>query len=599
MADVWSFNTTVRNPERMETMLRVLSEIEGVNFDVSGQEKFFGLLIKKRLYTPTRGKLGDDSLVRAVYETNLDDDIDDGTVELILEKYRSGSVDGAGRGRTAAGILNRFGLCIALQSNGPVVITQLGKMWLKGKIDDEELFTKFFLKWQYPNPIETGYGDFDVKPFPAVVNLIDGVNVAWKELGNEPVGLSKEEYRLFALALKSKNDVLDAVQQIIAFRQKSRSLSGRERTGYINDFSRQRVIGIYGYSNEDNLRKHTGDLKDYADSSLRYFRVSGLLALRGAGRYVDIAKDKVVEARSIVDLVSLSSIDFATPKDYLDYLNDSAYSLPWENEEALKDIGVNLENVLRVEAKEASVVVDTSDITNKPLSKQVDILHEKINEVRIQKLRSLKHDISVLDEAIEKLALITSRNYEPATARPSLDFEWYVSRALMVLNDAVRIDPSFKVGDDGLPTGFRGNLSDIECEYDSFGMTVEVTLLNGRDQWIAEGQPVMRHLRDFEDRLDSGKSTYSLFVAPFIHRDTLNTFWGSNKFGYEGRPQKIIPLTLSQFIEFLRKSREKIILNSLNHVTIQGFVDNMSSIVDSHSDSVSWQSSIKELVLNW
>lgn len=597
MADVWSFNTTVRNPERMEALLRILAEMEGVTFDAAGQEQFFGLQIKKRFYTPMRATLGEE-LASEVYDSDQNEDLDDSVVARILDKYR-GSVDSAGRGRTSVAVLNRFGLSIALQSNGAVIITPLGKKWLSGEIDDEELFTRFLLRWQYPNPIESGYSEFNIKPFPAVLHLINGVNGKWSQLGYEPVGLSKEEYRLFALSLKSKNAIDNAVDQIVEFRKESRALSNKERTDYINDFTRQRVISIYGYTNENNLRKQTGNLRDYADSSLRYFRISGLVSLRGPGRYIDISRDKTSEVKSILKSVSLASVDFDTPEAYLRYLGDLSYELPWQNEEDLKKISTTLTDVLKAEAEEASVNVDTVEVADKPLAKQVSILQNKINDVRIQKLRSLRHNLEVLDEAIDKLSNITNSRYEVVTARPSLDFEWYASRALMVLNDALRIEPSFKVGDDGLPTGFRGGLSDIECEYDSFGLTVEVTLLNGRDQWHAEGQPVMRHLRDFEDKLPNDKAAYCIFVAPFIHRDTLNTFWMSNKYEFEGKQQRIIPLSVGEFVDFLRKARTKVASGNLDHTTIKLFLDQAVIGVESRTDSLLWRENLKSVVAAW
>lgn len=597
MADVWSFNTTVRNPERMEALLRILVDMEGVPFDATGQERFFGLQIKKRFYTPMRRTLGDE-LASAVYDSDQNEDLDDNVVSSILDKYR-GSVDSAGRGRTSVAVLNRFGLSIALQSHGPVVITPLGKKWLSGEIDDEELFTRFLLRWQYPNPIESGYNAFDIKPFLGVLHLVNDVNSAWIKLGNKPVGLSKEEYRLFALSLKNKDEIADAVRQIVDFRQRTRSLSGKQRTDFINDFMRSRAIAIYSYSDQESLRKQIGNLKDYADSSLRYLRISGLIVLRGSGRYVDIAADRVAEVESIIKSVAVGSIDFATAEEYIGYLGDLSYELPWQNEDDLHRISENLTSVLEAEAGEASINVDTAGISIKPIAQQVSILQNKINDVRIQKLRSLKHNLDVLDEAIDKLSDITSPRYETVTARPSLDFEWYTSRALMVLNDALRIDPSYKVGDDGLPTGFRGNTSDIECEYTSFGMTVEVTLLNGRDQWYAEGQPVMRHLRDFEDKLTSTKRAYCIFIAPYIHRDTLNQFWVSNKYEFEGSRQRIVPMTVSEFVNLLRKAREKISNDNLGYATLEVFLSSVSNTVDTHADSAQWRENIKDLVATW
>lgn len=62
----------------------------------------------------------------------------------------------------------------------------------------------------------------------------------------------------------------------------------------------------------------------------------------------------------------------------------------------------------------------------------------------------------------------------------------------------------------------------------------------------------MRHLRDFE-KAKTGAPAYCLFIAPKLHTDTLNTFWYSVKYEYEGSKQKIIPITTSNLIELLQK----------------------------------------------
>ena len=50
---LWSMSTTVRNPERLVSFLRVLKGLEDVDFTKDTQMKYQILLIKERLYTPT------------------------------------------------------------------------------------------------------------------------------------------------------------------------------------------------------------------------------------------------------------------------------------------------------------------------------------------------------------------------------------------------------------------------------------------------------------------------------------------------------------------------------------------------------------------
>ena len=128
--------------------------------------------------------------------------------------------------------------------------------------------------------------------------------------------------------------------------------------------------------------------------------------------------------------------------------------------------------------------------------------------------------------------------------------------ALNVIDDAIEIKPNYPLGDDHEPsfTAPR-DVPDIECFYEDFNMICEVTMLTTRSQWFNEGQPVMRHLRDFEDRSNQ-QNNYCLFIAPKIHDDTLNTFWFATKYEYDGKKQKVLPLTISQFQDLLNKVYE-------------------------------------------
>lgn len=335
MANVWSFNTTVRNPERVESLLRMLSEMEGQLFDSIGQEKFFGLQIKKRYYKPNKSTLAEKDLIDAVYGDS-GDELDDSIVDRILLKYK-GSMDAAGRGRTSASVLNRFGLCVALKSKGPVVVTDLGKKWLEKEISDEEFFTKFFLKWQYPNEIELGYQGFNIKPFVATLALINKVNLLWADLGNKPVGLSKIEYALFVPSLTKPDDIESFSRRIVEFRRNKESRSGQEKRKYVSSYVESRALEIFG--NVSNLETKVNNLQDYTDSSVRYFRMSGMLSVRGGGTHIDISQDKIVEVESILQSISIAAEEFNNESEYFEYLvNFNLPELPWENENDLLPI---------------------------------------------------------------------------------------------------------------------------------------------------------------------------------------------------------------------------------------------------------------------
>jgi len=124
-------------------------------------------------------------------------------------------------------------------------------------------------------------------------------------------------------------------------------------------------------------------------------------------------------------------------------------------------------------------------------------------------------------------------------------------------------------------------------------------MLTGRDQWYNEGQPVMRHLRDFESK-HSDKSSYCLFIAPKMHRDTINTFWTAIKYEYEGNKQRIIPLSISNFVSLLNilvqiKAENKF----LKHSEIARLYDEIINSSNSFNESNEWLKNIPETISSW
>ena len=171
---------------------------------------------------------------------------------------------------------------------------------------------------------------------------------------------------------------------------------------------------------------------------------------------------------------------------------------------------------------------------------------------------------------------------------------------LSALNDALKIQPNYPVGDDNEPTFTApGNMPDIECFYKTFNAICEVTMLTGRDQWYNEGQPVMRHLRDFENTHDE-KPSYCVFIAPKLHRDTINTFWNAVRYEYEGKPQKIVPLSINQFISVLNvllEMKEKSIF--LQHKDTVSLYDKIIAFSETAKNSEGWLQGVSPIIDSW
>ena len=182
-----------------------------------------------------------------------------------------------------------------------------------------------------------------------------------------------------------------------------------------------------------------------------------------------------------------------------------------------------------------------------------------------------------------------------------IELERLTTLALVAINDALNVKPNYPIGDDGEPTFTAPQgVPDIECYYDRFNLISEVTMLKSRDQWYNEGQPVMRHLRDFEES-NADKTAYCLFIAPTLHQDTISTFWSSVKHGYRGNKQKIIPLTISQFVKILKIMKEYMLSTNerLPHTSFLGLYEKIITISENVESEDDWIKKIPDKIDEW
>ena len=613
MPKCWSLSTTIRNPKRNIPFLKVLNEFEGIEFNEDVQSAFFKRLIQTKNYKP-------EDLPEELQQLfKKQGDITDEELEYLLSQvhYKNKEYNDnqekiyAMRGRTAIGNLNKMGLAEAKQ-NSPVKIFDLGKSMLSDSVDFENIMFKYFLKWQLNNPIERGFSNFDIIPFIATLHVINKVNIYCYENNMKAKGLSSEEFAFFIPTLTNYRDIDNVVCKIIDFRKKTESLSKPEKKNFIDNFSKQLVIDFFNVDQNDTATIDTwiNNLYDYGDSIRRYFRQTGLVYYRGNGYYTDLSPSRIVEINSILKNFTGASLHFDNADEYINYLGDiSLPALPWENIETLNQIYKNLisqanhlQDLIKKQYGTQSLHSYTFTYMTFSNANEANIEISKLRE----KINILKYDLSILEERnlknlnsyIEKLSALATRHRDTSGQDPLL-LEQYSALSLMALDDAKEIHPNYTLGDDNLPTfTAKGNVPDIECYYETFNMICEVTLLKSRDQWFNEGQPVMRHFRDFENK--SAKDNYCLFIAPLLHRDTVNTFWMSVKYEYEGSKQKIIPFSISQYNSILEIVLE---LNDKNyrvkHTDFKTLLENLYNKSNSASNCDEWLSDFDDIINNW
>lgn len=87
-----------------------------------------------------------------------------------------------------------------------------------------------------------------------------------------------------------------------------------------------------------------------------------------------------------------------------------------------------------------------------------------------------------------------------------------------------------------------------------------------------------------------------------MHRDTINTFWNAVKYdyGYEVRKQKIIPLTVEQYVNFLEiaKAIKESTGKRLLSPHLKELLTSLSDVTDFNSP-ILWLNSINNRLIEW
>ncbi|QJR22826.1 hypothetical protein BREVNS_2076 [Brevinematales bacterium NS] len=583
---LWSISTTVRNPERLRNFLQVLKLLEGQPFDKEHQKKYQILLIQNRYYIP---KQIPDKFKH--YYQNIESEMPYEVAEKIFsfQEYE----DPAMRGRQSVNPLNKLGFCIARESIGNIIITELGNQFLEDEYDISYIFLKSLLKLQFPNPWSSDFSKndgFDVQPLIATMHLIDEVNKKSKE----KKGLTQTEFSLFVPSLINYKLIPEYTNKIFEYRKTE------NKEEFIKNFAKE------FYKTDKLKNEQIKNFFEYGDNIMRYFRLTKLFKVTtdkfGGNWAIDLEPSRRTEIDQILTTFSGQALEFKKLDDYIRYITDITLpKLPFEEIENLKAIAKNLMEDIKNnrELKDEEKELLSTDF-NKYSKNELNVFIEKLRILNLNiKNRDyknyLKNNINEIQNIINSLKNFKEiKKYEPEK------FEKLITDALRILNDEIEIRPNYPVDDNGEPISHAsGKKPDIECFYQNYNAICEVTLETSNFQWIKETQPVMRHLRDFEKKY-SEKNNYCLFIAPKIHVDTVYHFWISIKYGYDQKKQNIIPITTEQFAEVLEIllilwQRQK----RLSHLQLKELYDLIISKANEFEGYSNWISIIPDLIKEW
>lgn len=468
-----------------------------------------------------------------------------------------------------------------------ISLTKAGELLLSEKRLDET-FTRQLLKFQLPSPYHTQSRkvEFGVKPYLELLRLI-------RDLGS----LSKTEIALFFSQLINISEYDRILKKIKDFQAGSKKYKG-SRKMYVNECFEKEILEIFDEevqsknlktreSNDSSLKKFIktkrANMKDYADAFVRYIRSTELITFQKRTFRLIISPQKSDEVDFLLKTISREPKNFKNKQEFKDYLfNPYSIKLLTDDKtllvEKIKNLGdTKVDTSLQIEE-----LKDTLD------SLQIAVKAKNIEE----KKKELKYYKGV-DEILEVFEQIKSKDVPDAP----LFLEWNVWRSLVMLNYAKRVDGNFIMDIDGMPLNYApGNQPDIESEFEDFGIITEVTMSSGNTQYKMESESVPRHFGKIKESL--GKELYCLFVAPTISEGALAHYFNLNKMNTRlyGGKTKIIPLSIEQFIEFLKVGIEHK-FSDPNKLKL--WLENQWTINQTIEDEIGWSAKIDENIKAW
>lgn len=479
------YTTTMRNPGRLKYMLYVLKKFEGQVLNDNLAEIICGETIRYGLYRPTKKLI----TVREKWQSTPMGEFSEYMLTSEEVKYmlkinpQSHKEAGFGKGwpsrfATIYDLTKELGLAYFWPGE-PIVISPLAHHLLESFniIEDDtglvtkeiihpeyeqQVFLQAFAKSQRKNPFVRVLNDNI--PLILLLETIQRLNADPRQNG---CGISRRE---LPLLLFWKNNNSEALYR--------RIVKLRKEYGY--DPSDEVICDIcIDEIMEGNFKDFDNNsiMTDYPDEFIRKMRLTGLLSLRGAGRFLDINKNENEKINYILSHYSHYQ-HFDDERAYFNYM---------------AELDTNLIQIAsRVQSKSSS-------------EKLLD------NWLRV-------YNWAIIKKELKNLALRRNSNDNvlKLLAAPSR-LEFLTALAIRCKMPNVRVVPNYSCDDEGLPTSTAaGNKGDIECYEQQRGVLVEVTMATGRTQTIMEVWPIKRHLIDFQKKQES----QCIFVAPSIYQDS-------------------------------------------------------------------------------
>ena len=512
------YTTTMRNPARLKFMLYILSMYEGRILDDDLATEICGETIRYGLYRPTKQMASIKDKWRTTKSPNFAEYmLSDQEVAYMLEAnpQKHGEA-GFGYGwpsrfATIFDFMKELGLSYYWPGE-PILISSLGKHLLKSFVIEksesdgiiscdtthpeyeQQVFLQALAKSQRKNPFVRVLNDNI--PLILLLQTIQKLNADPNQNG---CGISRRELPL--LIFWKDNNADSLYKRIVKLREQYRYDPSDE---VIIDICIDEIMG--GNFKEFEPKSI---IVDYPDEFIRKMRMTGLISLRGAGRFLDINKN---ESKTVDYILANYSHykHYSSEREYFNYM-------------AVLDT-----NLIQISAQPTKV-----SNSEKLLDEWLEVYSWGNIKKELSNLSSNKNS----GDSVLKLLAAPSR------------LEFLTALAIRMRLPDVRVVPNYCCDDTGLPTSTAGgNKGDIECYEHQNGILVEVTMSTGRTQTMMEVWPIDRHLEEFQKEINA----QCVFIAPSIYRDSLQQI---QFVSYQSNGKREIrPYTINDFVDYLENA---------------------------------------------
>jgi hypothetical protein len=481
------FTTTVRNPQRLKALLYIFAKFDGQILTDDLATEIVCKLIRYGLYRPTlQIKSIKDKWATTPKGGFAEFPLTDEEVDYIFRHNpqnhkEAGFTKGyPSRFATFFDFAKELGF-VYYQPNKPIEFSEIGKKFaniFSIKIEngiivvteehpeyEQQAFLQAMAKSQRSNPFVRVLNDNI--PLILLLETIKKLNAGF----NNNAGISRKE---LPLLIFWKDNNAEALYQRIK--------KLREEYGY--NPSDEVIIDICTNEILPNFKKFNPKsiVLEYPDEFIRKMRLTGLISLRGAGRFIDINHNEDERVEYVLSHYSRYQ-KYAIERAYFDYMAQ------------------NDENLFAI----APIVADTT--------RSEELLQ---NWVTIYDWNDIKSELNILATR-SKISKDELLKFLPNPVR----LEFLTALAIKSKLPEVRVIPNYPCDDEGLPTSTAsgvGDRGDIECfEYPN-GVLVEVTMAEGTMQTKMEVWPISRHLEAFQNKYSP--NSQCIFIAPTIFKDS-------------------------------------------------------------------------------